>query len=447
MTTPTQTSTEMETQTATQSSTEKRRIELAERMARSLDAGIIPWQRKGLPDMPVKSAISGRQYSGLNELRLIDHCGEKGFTDPRFITASEANKNGLHIRKGEHGVVLEHWVKGENGKITPRGYSVFNVQQLNGRLPIPETEKTGSLENAAAMLKNAGIEVSPGSGAKEYRDAVKKLTVKSAEESGLTKIVHTPELLALRCSLASTAVMREIGVPVEQAEGAPTKSWAKSIRLDPSQLSKAARDGSLLAGSVLQDMTQSKEAELFRANKERAEAQKGQELVSEAAAIPRGLDSNLPNADLSGVQESVIAASDKAAAQVNDLRASASAREANAGMGINDKLAAARDMAKKQLGNDAAIVTSAVPGRTYSGKIIGTIGDGPDKTALQAISDNHAILHDIRDIAAKSNIKIGEDVSLTADEQGYSVAASQSQSKSAETEKHKKKNEREGLKR
>jgi antirestriction protein ArdC len=406
----------------------KRREELAERVARSLDAGLIPWQKKGLPDMLVKSAISEREYGGINAIRLMERCAEKGYTDPRFITASEANKNGLHVRKGERGVVLEHWTQGDDGKIKPRGYAVFNVEQLNGSLKIPESEKGGNLEKAAVMLKNAGMEISADNSAKEYRDAIKKLTVRNAEETGLTQTVYTPELLALRYNIASTMVMREVGVPVEHADGAPTKSWAQSIKHDPSQLSKAARDGTLIAACVIRDMTQSKEAELFQANRERAEAQKGQELVSETATVPRGLDSNLLNADLSGVQESVIAASDKARAQVNDLRASASSREAGAG-------SEARDIAKKQLGN-GAIVTNAVPGRKYSGKIIGIAGDGPDRTAIQAISGNHAVLHEIKDISAKSNVKTGEDVSLTADAHGYSTVSGRDMQANAEKREH-----------
>jgi antirestriction protein ArdC len=401
-----------------QSATEKRREELAERVARSLEAGVIPWQRKDLPNAPVQSAISGREYGGLNALYLMEKCAEKGYADPRFITASEANKNGLYVRKGEHGTVLEHWAEGSDGKMKPHGYSVFNVQQLNGRLPIPEKEKSGSLEKVAQMLKNAGIEIKPGSDVKEYRDAIKKLTVKNAEELGLNQTVHTPELLGLRYSIASTMAMREAGIPVEQTEGAPTKSWAQSIKHDPKQLSKAARDGSLLAGVVLADMRVKQEEQSFQASRERAEAQKGQELVSEAATVPRGLDSNLPNADLSGVQEGVIAAAGKAAAQVNDLRASASSREASVGV---DKIAAARNVAKEHLGKDA-IVTSAQPGRADSGKILGILGGltSPDRSAIQAIGDNHAILHDIKNISANANLKIGEDVSLAADEQGYS---------------------------
>ena len=348
----------------------------------------------------------------------MEKCAEKGYDDPRFITASEANKNSLYVRKGEHGTVLEHWTEGNDGKMKPHGYSVFHVQQLNGRLPIPEKEKSGSLEKAAQMLKNAGIEIKPGSDVKEYRDAIKKLTVKNAEELGLNQTVHTPELLGLRYSIASTMAMREAGIPVEQTEGAPTKSWAQSIKHDPKQLSKAARDGSLLAGAVLADMKQKQEEQSFQASRERAEAQKGQELVSEAATVPRGLDSNLPNADLSGVQESVIAAAGKAAAQVNDLLASASSREASVGV---DKIAAARNVVKEHLGKDA-IVTSAQPGRTYQGNIIGILGGltSPDRSAIQAIGDNHAILHDIRNISANANLKIGEESSLAVDEQGYS---------------------------
>jgi antirestriction protein ArdC len=428
---------------------EKKREELAERVSRSLEAGVIPWQRKGLPDMPLQNAFSGRKYGGVNALYLVEKCAEKGYTDPRFVTASEAKKNEMFVRKGEHGTVLEYWEKGSDGKMKPYGYSVFNVQQFNGHLPIPETMKP-NLETAAQMLKNAGIEIKPGSDEKEYRDAVKKLTVQNAEELGLTQTVHTPELLALRYSIASTMAMREAGIPVEQTEGAPTKSWAQSIKRDPSQLPKAAKDASLLAGAVMADMRKTQEAELFRASQERAEAQRGQELASEAAAIPRGLDSNLPNADLSAVQEGVIEAADKAAAQVSDLRASASAREASAreaGTGIVDKIAAARNVAKKELGKEA-IVTSAQPGHTYSGKIIGLLGGltaGPDMGAVQVVSGNHAILHDIKNVSDKSILKVGEETTLAVDEQGYSAV--QERGPENRSKKKEEQKQREGHKR
>jgi hypothetical protein len=235
--------------------------------------------------------------------------------------------------------------------------------------------------------------------------------------------------------------MREAGIPVEQSEGAPTKSWAQSIKHDPSQLSKAARDGSLLAGAVIADMKQRQEEQSFQADRERAEAQKGQELVSEASTIPRGPDFNLPDADLSGVQEAVVASANKAATQVNDLRASASSREAGAG---TDKIAAARNVARQHLGKDA-IVTSATPGHTYSGRIIGMLRGlaGPDKSAIQAISDNHAVLHDIKDISANANLKAGDDVTFDVDDRFDSVARDMG----AQREAREKERSREGMRR
>jgi hypothetical protein len=113
-------------------------------------------------------------------------------------------------------------------------------------------------------------------------------------------------------------------------------------------------------------------------------------------------------------------------------------RETNAheaGSGI-DKIAVARDVARKELGG-GAIVTSANPGRTYSGRIIGVIGDGPDKTAIQAISDNHAVLHSIKNISDKSNLKVGEEAVLAADEQGYSaVQGMEAETRSRKREGH-----------
>jgi antirestriction protein ArdC len=351
------------------SATETRREEFAERVVRSLEAGVIPWQRKELPDAPIQSAVSGREYSGLNALYLMEKCAKEGYSDPRFITVSEANKNGLYVRKGEKGTVLEHWAQDSDGKIKPHGYSVFNVQQLNGSLPMPEKGKS-NLEHAAQMLENAGIEIKPGSVVKEYRDAIEKLAVKNAEEAGLSQNIYKPELLALRYNIASTMVMREAGIPVEQTEGAPMKSWAASIKHDPSQLAKAARDGSLIGSLVLKEMTQNQEAELPHANQERPEAQEGQEPVSEAASQSH-----------------------------------------------QNHTADATALAKQKMGQET-IVTSAKVGRTYSGEIIGIAGSHPDTVAIQRISGNQAVLHKIRDIETESNISVGNDLSITKGEDG-----------------------------
>jgi hypothetical protein len=150
-------------------------------------------------------------------------------------------------------------------------------------------------------------------------------------------------------------------------EGAPTKSWAESIKHDPSQLAKAARDGSIIGSLVLKEMTQNRETESFQGEQEQAEAQ---ELVSEAV-------SQSP--------------------QNHTVDATA--------------------LAKQKMGQET-IVTSAKAGRTYSGEIIGIAGSHPDTIAIQKISGNQAVLHRIKDIEAESNIAVGSDLSITKSEDG-----------------------------
>ena len=404
---------------------EKLRTEHAGRIARSLSYGIVPWQRSELPVAPPQSTVSGNSYGGLNALYLTGKCLEGGYKDPRFITASEANRLDLWVKKGEHGVHLEHWSQGKEGttnKPEVQIYTVFNVEQLSGdlsRLPTqPPTQDAANLEKAREMLKSTGVELSPESRAQEYREAVKNLVSKFAEGAGYHQDVHTPELMALRANLASTTVMREMCVPVKQPDGLPTKLWASSIQHDPSQLYKAIRDGSDIAKGVMASMTQEREVHLQRATQQRGEAQKAQEAIAEALTVPRGADFNLPDADLSGTQETVVAATEKAAAQVSELRASASRHEADASP---NKIAEAWVVVQKHLGS-GAIVTSAQPGRSYGGKIVGVLDSGPDKIAIQAISDNHAVLHTVKDSAAKSSLKIGEEMNLSAGEDWNSVA-------------------------
>lgn len=422
---------------------EKMRDAFAERVTSSLSQGIVPWQSKELPIQPVQSAISGGKYGGGNMLYLLEKCANEKYDDPRFITASAANEHGLWIRKGEHGVPLERWQEKENGKVEAQVYTVFNVSQLNGdlsKLPTPESPLTATgTEKAEQMLKNAGVDIPNGSAVKDFQDAIKKLVAKFSEENGYRRDVHTPELIALRNNIASTIVMRDAGLPVEQAENLPTKSWASSIRHDPSQLYKATRDGSHIAKAVIGSMTQERDESLFRAGQQRLEAQKAQEIVAEALTVPRGADFNLPDADLSGTQEAVVAATEKAATQVNELRASATRNEVSA---APSKLTEAREAAKKHLGS-GAILTSAQPNKIYSGKIVGVLDNGPDKTAIQLISGNHAVLHTIRDLSAKSVLNIGDEVNLSVNEDGNSIV----QGRAAVEKAKKAELAREGMKR
>jgi uncharacterized protein YjbI with pentapeptide repeats len=85
-----------------------------------------------------------------------------------------------------------------------------------------------------------------------------------------------------------------------------------------------------------------------------------------------------------------------------------------------DRFAEARAIVKQHFGG-GAVLTSAQPGRVYSGEIIGILDD-PLNSAVMAVSDSQAILHDFSDAAEKNALKPGETAELAIDWQGYSVA-------------------------
>jgi hypothetical protein len=179
------------------------------------------------------------------------------------------------------------------------------------------------------------------------------------------------------------------------------------------------RGGGSARAGMNSDAISGRAKQLQEAQKEKAEAQRAEEIISGAASIPRGMDSNLLNADLDPVQESILSSIDKAGAEIKSMRASAAEKEtaaasSTAGSAIN--AAAARSAAKKKM--PGAIVTDAEPGKTYMGKIIAVTGSHPDTIAIQKISGNQAVLHRIKDISAETSIQVGADLSIAKDKNG-----------------------------
>ena len=84
------------------------------------------------------------------------------------------------------------------------------------------------------------------------------------------------------------------------------------------------------------------------------------------------------------------------------------------------------------------IVTSAAPGRTYQGDLIAVIDNGRSSLAVMAISDDRAILHDVKK-SAGAGLETGRGMTLVTDSEGYSAV----QGRDAETPPQR----REGLRR
>jgi antirestriction protein ArdC len=422
--------------------TEKRREELINRIANSLETGIVPWQRLGLPLSPPTNAVTGRSYKGVNALYLIDSCGSNitngngdgagKYQDNRWVTANDAKKHGFLIKEGEHGTVIEHWSENKDGKMTVKGYPIFNVAQLNAYIPPPETKLRPDLSRAYAMLHRVGIDMNEDEKLPDYLENIRKYVSLSAKNQ--FQNVHTDDLKTLRVSMATAMVCQEMNIDNGMAMDSPTKSWAESIRHNPRELFNAARDASKLADTILKDMEYERNPvqrmdsikwDVIReeiqkaqsrqeAQQEKAEASRAEGIIEDAALIPDGLDSNLPNADLNAEQEAVKSSVDKASAEVKNMRSAATQKETAASQ---SPTASATAIAKEKMGR-GAIVTNAQTGKAYSGKIIGVTGNHPDRIAIQRITGNQAVLHRIKDISSEANLSIGADVTITKGQDG-----------------------------
>ena len=104
-----------------------------------------PWQAvhaAGSINMPLR--VKGERYRGINVLMLWATALERGYIAPIYMTFKQAQDLGGHVRKGEKGslvVFAKTYTKTEQDeegqdveKEIPfmRGYTVFNVEQIDG---------------------------------------------------------------------------------------------------------------------------------------------------------------------------------------------------------------------------------------------------------------------------------------------------------------------------
>jgi antirestriction protein ArdC len=115
----------------------------------SLEKGVRPWMKPWSGENAAGRIIrplrhNGLPYSGINILVLWGAAVEFGFTSPTWMTFKQATELNAHVRKGEHGSLVVyansitrvenddegHEVEREIPFL--RGYTVFNVEQIEG---------------------------------------------------------------------------------------------------------------------------------------------------------------------------------------------------------------------------------------------------------------------------------------------------------------------------
>lgn len=89
---------------------------------------------------------SEHQYSGINHHVLAAAAAERGYTDPRWMTALQAKKMGATPRAGEQGVTITTYQAVENEDTGERVFVavprvVFNAEQMDGLEPYDPKQK------------------------------------------------------------------------------------------------------------------------------------------------------------------------------------------------------------------------------------------------------------------------------------------------------------------
>jgi antirestriction protein ArdC len=171
---------------------------VTDRIIFDLEQGIRTWMKPwsvehtaGRISKPLRH--NGTPYRGMNILLLWGEAMAKGYAAPIWMTYKQAQETGGQVRKGEHGslVVYANSITktetNEKGEDTEReipfmkGYTVFNVEQLDGlpshyyaqsANPLPLSER---IENADRFITKTAATIHHGGNRAFYapaRDAI-----------------------------------------------------------------------------------------------------------------------------------------------------------------------------------------------------------------------------------------------------------------------------------
>ena len=149
---------------------------VTDRIVEALDNGVVPWSKpwKGGYALPYNmfsmDPEKGKFYQGAN----VPLLWLSGHSDPRWMTYTQAKKNGIEIKDGEkpHPVVFWKFLekKDDNGVVEDtfpvlRYFRVYNAQQCEGVPEMPEIADVDPSENhehCQAMIDIYGVKVKHG---------------------------------------------------------------------------------------------------------------------------------------------------------------------------------------------------------------------------------------------------------------------------------------------
>jgi putative DNA primase/helicase len=285
------------------------RQELTDKIIEQMEKGTAPWLKpwdpsqseRRLPYNPTTNAM----YKGANSIALTI----EGRSDPRWMTYKQAGEQGLQVRKGEKGTLIEYWkfndrqkvLDGQGNPVTdskgepitrdvkldvPRVFRavVFNGEQIEG-MPELKREKLGyqwePIERAEKILEASGAKIlhdqsnrafyssatdeihMPGkqqfpTQAAYYSTALHELGHWTGHESRLDRKLGNTFGSAdyakeeLRAELSSYFTAERLGIPHEPGQHAAyVKSWVQALKDDKNEIFKASRDAEKITEYVI----------------------------------------------------------------------------------------------------------------------------------------------------------------------------------------------------
>ena len=181
---------------------------VADLIIKQIKQGVAPWQKpwkpgeRGLPE----NLSSGNRYSGGNSLHLAAVAQQRGYSDNRWGTLKQINRQGGRIHKGERGVSVL-WVQhtrrekvtDEKGKpvLDPEGKPTYREERLNP--PHVKTYTVFNAEQADRLPSRPAPSAEPAWKAHQEAEKVLKASEFPSITAGATKPTTTSARMKSSC--------------------------------------------------------------------------------------------------------------------------------------------------------------------------------------------------------------------------------------------------------
>jgi len=146
---------------------------------RGVEAGRMPWHHDGGAIYRPTNVASKKPYRGINTLALWASAEAKGYPTGLWGTFKQWFERGAQVRKGERASAVVLWKQVErtdaddsdHKRFFARGYSVFNLSQVDGYEPeaIPTLPESERLAHAEAFIAALEIKIIHGGDLAYYR--------------------------------------------------------------------------------------------------------------------------------------------------------------------------------------------------------------------------------------------------------------------------------------